>query len=124
MRFKCRFCCEKSSWFLFGSIHFCLKCYKKFRKFALENPNTPPQHWMSDPMNHQICRPSIEGKKCSVLGHKHKPNPSDKCLGCVTCKKVEKAEKEKLRSSGLISVKDTQQDNWFSSFRNSSSSLF
>lgn len=105
MRFKCRFCCEKANWFLFGSVHFCLKCYKKFRKAVKDDPKLPIANWMNDPMNQKECTVA-EMTKCPVLRHRHKNNPSERCLGCVTCSMLKKAEKEKSKLASSTQFKE------------------
>jgi E3 ubiquitin-protein ligase MYCBP2 len=72
--YKCKFCCTISSWYCWGSTHFCDKCHKRQEKGDYLNRKP-----ISD-------LPKCPGLAKCPLGIEHPPNgTADYSLGCVVC---------------------------------------
>jgi len=72
--YKCKFCCSVSSWYCWGSTHFCDKCHKKQEQG--DYLNRRPIHEL----------PKCPGLPDCPLGVEHPPNgTAEFSLGCVVC---------------------------------------
>ena len=72
--YKCKFCCSVSSWYCWGSTHFCDKCHK--RQEQGDYLNRKPISEL----------PKCPGKDKCPLGVEHPPNGVEEfSLGCVVC---------------------------------------
>jgi len=72
--YKCKFCCSVSSWYCWGSTHFCDSCHKKQEE--------------GDYLNRKPISelPKCPGKDKCPLGIEHPPNgTAEFSLGCVVC---------------------------------------
>jgi len=65
IEYKCRFCCNVSAWFCFGTTHFCDECHKKAHVLTTAPKSSFP--------------------KCSC-NIKHPPNGEEFLLGCSLCR--------------------------------------
>lgn len=72
--FKCRFCCSPSSWYCWGTTHFCDNCHR--RQEAHDFMTTKTQDELDQCPGPDKCPLKIE----------HPPNGTEFSLGCSLCK--------------------------------------
>merc|ERR1719204_180250 len=72
--YKCKFCCSVSSWYCWGSTHFCDACHKKQEQGTYLNRMAISE------------LPKCPGKELCPLGVEHPANgTAEFSLGCVVC---------------------------------------
>ncbi|CDW75269.1 e3 ubiquitin-protein ligase [Stylonychia lemnae] len=67
IEFKCKYCCDMSQWFCFGTTHFCHKCH--------------------DMAGSNVTKDCPGDEKCPLKG-KHPPNGQEHALGCAVCRQL------------------------------------
>ncbi|CDW76424.1 e3 ubiquitin-protein ligase [Stylonychia lemnae] len=67
IEFKCKYCCDLSSWFCFGTTHFCNQCHER--------------------AGNNVVKDCIGDQKCPLKG-KHPANGQEYALGCAICRQV------------------------------------
>jgi hypothetical protein len=74
IQYKCKFCCNFSSHFCFGTTHFCEECHMRQLK----------GDYMTSKNSNELVQCS--GKDSCVLGISHPPNGEEFGLFCILCK--------------------------------------
>jgi len=72
--FKCRFCCSPSTWFCWGTTHFCDSCHRR----------QEAHDYMTTKSADQL--PQCPGPDKCPLRLEHPPNGIEFSLGCSLCK--------------------------------------
>lgn len=74
IEYKCKFCCEISSWFCWGTTHFCESCH--VRQCKHDYVTKIPKDKL----------PKCNGESQCKLKIKHPPNGEEFALGCSICR--------------------------------------
>lgn len=74
IEYKCKFCCEISSWFCWGTTHFCESCHAK--QCRHEYVTKIPKDKLPKCLGAESCKLKI----------KHPPNGEEFALGCSLCR--------------------------------------